>query len=66
MRCELYLEGEEIDASTLTEAIGARRLEDVPVFMGALNKSVQPCSMASFSSAGADGSQGCVHWIGER
>ena len=43
---ELYLEGEEIDAYTLTEAIGratkARQL--VPVFMGSAfkNKGVQP------------------------
>jgi elongation factor G len=43
---ELYLEGDEIDASTLTEAIGraTKAREFVPVFMGSAfkNKGVQP------------------------
>ena len=43
---ELYLEGDEIDAETLTEAIGraTKAREFVPVFMGSAfkNKGVQP------------------------
>ena len=64
---ELYLEGEEIDADTLTEAIGraTKAREFVPVFMGSAfkNKGVQPLSMASCRICRRRRlAKGCVHW----
>ena len=69
---ELYLEGEEIDADTLTEAIGraTKAREFVPVFMGSgVQEQGRPAfaGWRRFLSAGADGSRrGVCSGPGER